>query len=69
MKTQATKATPKQLAYLAYWQARGYRFGRYEAIPENTCITPSKWDRPRAIELVATLAALILLGALQYFFN
>ena len=69
MKAQATKATPKQLAYLSYWRARGYQFGRNDVIPESTEVVPSKWDRPRPIELAATLAALILLGALQYFFN
>lgn len=69
MKTQATRMTQKQLAYLSYWQARGHQFGISEAIPENTCITPSKWDRPRAIELVATLAAMIAIGVWQYAIN
>ena len=69
MNTQATKATQKQLAYLSHWQARGHKFGRDDVIPESTCVPPRSADMPRPIELVATLAALILLGALQYFFN
>lgn len=69
MKTQATRMTPKQLAYLSYWQARGHQFGRNEAIPESTDITPSRMDQPRVVELVATLAAMIAIGVWQYAIN
>lgn len=41
MHSQATRTTQKQLAYLAYWQARGYRFGRNELAPESTATPPS----------------------------
>lgn len=51
--------TPKQLAYLAYWRARGHQFVRNEAIPESTAIPPRQMDRPRAIELAVTAGLLI----------
>lgn len=66
MKTQAIRCTPKQLAYLAYWQARGYQFGRNEAIPENTVILPRQMDRPRAIELAVTAGLLIAIFIWQW---
>lgn len=59
MKTQATRMTQKQLAYLAYWQARGHQFGRNDRIPESTSIPPRQMDRPRAIELGITAGLLI----------
>ncbi len=68
MKPQATRHTQRQLAYMAYWQARGYQFGRDEAIPESTSIMPRKWDQPRPIELVVTAAVLIGMGICQYIF-
>lgn len=69
MKPQATKCTQKQLAYLAHWQALGYQFSHDERIPEDTCITPGGWDRPRAIELAVTAALLIAVAAWQYVKN
>ena len=56
---QATKATPKQLAYLSYWQARGHRFGRDDVIPESTCVPPRSADMPRPVELIVTAVLLI----------
>lgn len=56
---QATKATQKQLAYLAYWGARGYQFGRDDVILESTCIPPRSADIPRPIELAVTAILLI----------
>lgn len=59
MKPQATRYTQKQLAYLAYWEQRGFTFRRGAVVPESTEIAPPSWDRPRPIELVATAALLI----------
>lgn len=66
MGPQATRCTQKQLAYLAYWQARGHQFKRDERILEDTCIPPSALDKPRAIELIVTAAAIIAAGVWQY---
>lgn len=66
MKTQATRMTPKQLAYLSYWQARGYQFGRNDRIPESTSILPRQMDRPRAIELAVTAGLLIAIFAWEW---
>lgn len=46
MKIQATRCTQRQLAYLAYWQARGYTFPRGAVIPENTNTPPADWSLP-----------------------
>lgn len=67
MRTQATRMTPKQLAYLSYWQSRGHQFGRNEAIPESIAILPRQMDRPRAIELVVTAVLLIAIFAWEWF--
>jgi hypothetical protein len=40
MQAQATKHTQKQLAYLAYWQQRGYTFARNDVIPESITTPP-----------------------------
>lgn len=42
MKTQATRCTQKQLAYMAHWQKLGHVFKRGDVIPENTLIPPGK---------------------------
>ena len=57
--TQATRATQKQLAYLAYWQRLGYRFGRGDVIPESTEIPPKDWFMPRWCDLAVTAAGLL----------
>ena len=57
---QATRCNSKQLAYLSYWQQRGYTFGRNDVIPESTTIPPRQWYLPRRVELLAT--AVILFG-------
>lgn len=41
MKSQATRYTQEELAYLAYWEARGYRFKKGEKPPMNTVTPPS----------------------------
>ena len=61
MQPQATKATQKQLAYLAHWQALGYTFDRDAVIPEDTRIAPDAWRVPLRVELAAT--AIILVSA------
>lgn len=66
MKPQATYMTPKQLAYLAYWQARGHQFRRNDRIPESTSIPPRQMDRPRAIELAVTAGLLIAIFIWQW---
>lgn len=40
MKSQATRYTRKELAYLAYWEARGYRFKRGQKPPMSTDTPP-----------------------------
>lgn len=40
-KSCATKCTPRELAMLAYWQERGYRFKRDQKVPLNTLTPPS----------------------------
>ena len=65
MKTQATRCTQEQLAYLAYWQARGAKFGRDDVIPESTDAPPC--NRADLRDLVWSAAGLIILAALAYF--
>ncbi|WAX22766.1 hypothetical protein MAJJADAN_00004 [Pseudomonas phage Amjad_SA] len=65
MKNQATPCTQRQLAYLAYWQQRGYHFGRDDVIPEDISIPPNQWRMPSWVDLAATsfvLAALFAWG-------
>lgn len=40
MQSQATRYTRKELAYLAYWEARGYTFKRGEKPPMSTDTPP-----------------------------
>lgn len=63
-KPQATPATQKQLAYLAYWRGRGYTFGPDDVIPESMWIKPRAWRISRRVELAvsAALIALIFVG-------
>lgn len=67
MRSQATRYTQKQLAYLAYWQSRGYTFGRDDVIPESTVIPPRQWFLPRKVDLAFTALVLIVIGAYLYF--
>ena len=57
---QATRCTQRQLAYLAYWQARGYHFDRDAVIPENTSIRPDAWNLPARTVLAVTAAMLVV---------
>lgn len=65
MKTQATRCSQKQLAYMTYWRARGHQFGRNDVIPESTSIPPRSADMPRAIELAVTAGLLIAIAIWQ----
>ena len=67
MKPQATKATPEQLAYLAYWQALGYTFARDAVIPESTLIKPAQWYVPSWVDLAVSGLILVCLLALVNF--
>lgn len=66
MRTQATRCTQKQLAYLAFWQARGYTFGPDDVIPENTMIPPRDWYVSRKVDLLFTAAVLCAIGGYLY---
>lgn len=66
MRSQATRYTQKQLAYLAYWESRGYVFGRNDVIPESTLIPPRQWFLPRKVDLVFTAFILAAIGGYLY---
>lgn len=61
MRTQATKCTQKQLAYLAYYQKRGYTFGRNDVIPESTLTPPRQWYVSKWYDFAVTVAALVVI--------
>lgn len=63
---QATKATQKQLAYLAHWQKLGYTFGPNDAIPESTEIPPNQWNLPRWVDLAFAALSLMAVYAALY---
>ena len=68
MHPQATRCTQAQLAYLEYWQARGYTFPRDAVIPESTLIKPDAWNLPTRTALVVTAAMLVIVfGILKVF--
>ncbi len=67
-KAMATRCTQKQLAYLAYWQALGYTFGRDDVIPEDTRIRPDAWNLPTRTVLAVTAVMLVVVyGILKVF--
>lgn len=66
MKPQATRVTQKQLAYLAYWQQRGYTFDRDAVIPESTEIQPEAWRLPRVVDLAFTAVCLATIVLILY---
>lgn len=66
MKPQATRVTQKQLAYLAYWQQRGYTFDRDAVIPESTEILPDAWRLPHVVDLAFTAVCLGVIGFTLY---
>lgn len=66
MKPQATRVTQKQLAYLSYWQQRGYTFDRDAVIPESTEIQPEAWRVPRVVDLAFTAVCLAVIAFTLY---
>lgn len=67
-RTQATRCTQRQLAYLAYWQARGYHFPRGVVIPESTSIKPGAWNLPtRTVLAVTAVMLVVVFGILKVF--
>lgn len=60
MRKQATRCTQQELAYLAHWQSKGYRFKRGEPIPTSTMTPPSLATRRPILD--AVLGGLVLLA-------
>lgn len=55
---QATRHTQQELAYLAYWEARGYKFKRGEKPPLSTETPPLRAQEDSLFE--TALGSLIL---------
>jgi hypothetical protein len=66
MKSQATRCNQRQLAYLAYWQARGYSFPRDAVIPESTLTPPNTWALPSRTVLAVTAVVLVAVGVILW---
>lgn len=66
MRTQATRCTKAQLAYLAYWQARGHTFPRDAVIPESTLTPPASWALPPRTVLAVTAVMLVAVGVILW---
>ena len=64
MKPQASRCTQKQLSYLAYWQANGYKFPRGAVIPESTSTPPANWSLPTRTVLAVSAAMLFIVYAI-----
>lgn len=68
-KPQATRYTPQEFAYLAYWESRGYTFGPGEKPPMNTVTPPGHRESFQArhpiIDAVAgSLVLALVFGAM-----
>lgn len=59
---QATKENPRQAAFRAYWESRGYSFAWDELAPESTVTPPSFATRHPVLD--AGLGALIIAVAI-----
>lgn len=60
-KPQATRYTPVQIAFLAYWESRGYIFEPGEMPPTSTLTPPVRKSKPRNIvRLVGIIMAVIV---------
>lgn len=66
MKSQATRCTQAQLAYLVYWKARGNTFPRDAVIPENTLTPPDTWALPSRTILAVTAVMLVAVGVILW---
>jgi hypothetical protein len=59
MRNQATRCTQAELAYLAFWESKGYTIKPGEPVPLNTVTPPSFATRRPKID--AALSGLVLL--------
>jgi hypothetical protein len=59
MRKQATRCTQQELACLAHWQSKGYRFKPGEPIPTSTMTPPSFATRHPVLD--ALLGGMLLL--------
>lgn len=66
MRTQATRCTKAQLAYLAYWQALGHTFPRDAVIPESTLTPPDTWALPSRTVLAVNAVMLAAVGVILW---
>lgn len=66
MKSQATRCTQAQLAYLEYWQARGHTFPRDAVIPESPLTPPNTWALPSRTVLAVTAVMLAVVGVILW---
>lgn len=64
MKSQATRCTQEELAYLAYWQSKGFTFKRGEPIPLNTVTPPSLATRRPVLDAILALSSILTVLAL-----
>lgn len=62
MREQATRCTRADLAYLAYWQSKGYTIKPGEPVPLNTLTPPSLATRRPVLD--AAIGGVIILAAL-----
>lgn len=62
MRNQATRCSQADLAYLAYWKAKGYDIKPGEPVPNNTLTPPSLATRRPVLD--ALLGVAIILAAL-----
>lgn len=60
MRTQAIKATRKELAYLSHWRSKGFMIGVNDPIPMNT-VTPPSFATRRPV-LDAVIGGLIIIA-------
>lgn len=64
MRSQATRTSPKQEAYRAYWESRGYTFKPGELAPESTLTPPS--ETPTCKELLVSAALIAAVGVCMW---
>jgi hypothetical protein len=66
MQAQATRCTQAQLAYMAYWQAKGHHFPRGAVIPESTTTPPPSWSLPTRTVLAVSAVMLAISYAILW---
>lgn len=62
MREQATRCTQAELAYLAFWESKGYTIKPGEPVPLNTLTPPSLATRRPVLD--AAIAGAIILAAM-----